>query len=73
MHLQAHFRLIIPAAVLLPMLAVTASAQRGSAGADWRYISGDAGGTKYSPLAQIEWRWCAADSLRRNGLRAAPE
>ena len=29
-------------------------AQKGSAGADWRYISGDAGGTKYSPLAQID-------------------
>jgi quinoprotein glucose dehydrogenase len=67
MHLQAHFRSIIPAAVLLPMLAVTASAQRGSAGADWLYTSGDAGGTKYSPLDQIDasnvsklkiaWRW----------------
>lgn len=42
-------------------------AQKGSTGADWRYISGDAGGTKYSPLDQINasnvsqlkiaWRW----------------
>ena len=60
-------RTILPAAIVLLMLTSPASAQRGSSGADWRYISGDAGGTKYSPLAQIDasnvqklkiaWRW----------------
>ena len=40
-------------AVLL-MLTAPAWAQQGSSGADWRYISGDAGGTKYSPLVQID-------------------
>src|SRR5580698_1813926 len=49
------------------LLAVSGEAQKGSAGADWRYHSGDAGGTKYSPLDQIDasnvsklkiaWRW----------------
>ncbi len=62
-----YFRLLIPIAVFLPMLAFTAWAQRGSAGADWLYHSGDSGGTKYSPLDQINasnvsklkiaWRW----------------
>src|SRR4029078_9026410 len=60
-------RVILPAAAVLLMLTAPASAQRGSSGADWRYISGEAGGTKYSPLAQIDasnvsklriaWRW----------------
>src|SRR5689334_3266 len=58
---------ILAAAILLPIVAAFAWAQKGSSGADWRYISGDAGGTKYSPLDQINaanvsklkiaWRW----------------
>ena len=55
------------APLFLQMAAMTALAQTGSAGANWLYTSGDAGGTKYSPLAQINasnvnqlkiaWRW----------------
>src|SRR4051812_42870086 len=44
--------MILTTAVLLATTC-PALAQRGSAGADWRYISGDPGGTKYSPLDQI--------------------
>src|SRR5678815_541286 len=43
------------------------SAQRGTTGGEWRHYGGDAGGTKYSPLDQINasnvnklqiaWRW----------------
>jgi len=47
-------RTILPASAVLLMLIAAAGAQQGSSGADWRYISGDAGGTKYSPLAQID-------------------
>jgi glucose dehydrogenase len=57
--------LLIPA--LLFVLTNATWAQKGSNGADWPYISGDAGGTKYSPLDQINaanvsklkiaWRW----------------
>ena len=67
MPLNRRYRLIISIAAWLPILAATAWAQHGSTGADWRYISGDAGGTKYSPLDQINasnvnklkiaWRW----------------
>jgi quinoprotein glucose dehydrogenase len=45
----------------------TVEAQRGAAGGEWREYGGDAGGTKYSPLDQINatnvkqlqivWRW----------------
>jgi len=45
----------------------TGTAQRGSAAGEWRHYGGDAGGTKYSPLDQINasnvsklqiaWRW----------------
>lgn len=58
---------ILAFGVFLPILTLPAWAQKGSGGADWRYISGDAGGTKYSPLDQIDasnvgklkiaWRW----------------
>ena len=46
---------------------VTAPAQQGAGEGEWRYYGGDAGGTKYSPLDQINrdnvadleiaWRW----------------
>ncbi|MEO5926274.1 MAG: PQQ-binding-like beta-propeller repeat protein [Bryobacteraceae bacterium] len=55
------------AAVLLPTASLTAWSQARPVGADWPYISGDAAGTKYSPLSQIDasnvsklkiaWRW----------------
>src|SRR5256885_134045 len=45
----------------------TADAQHGATGGEWRAYGGDAGGTKYSPLDQIDaanvkqlqivWRW----------------
>jgi glucose dehydrogenase len=58
--------------VLLVLLAATrpAAAQHG-AGEEWRFWGGDAGSTRYSPLAQIDasnfarlevaWRWSAAN------------
>ena len=65
--MSKHFFSIIPAAVLLPLVALTTWAQTGSTGADWLSIGGDPGGTKYSPLNQIDasnvgklkvaWRW----------------
>ena len=65
--MSKHFFSIIPAAVFLPMVALTTWAQTGSTGADWLAIGGDPGGTKYSPLSQIDasnvaklkvaWRW----------------
>jgi quinoprotein glucose dehydrogenase len=67
MTLSEFSRTILAANVVVLMLTVPAGAQQGSSGADWRYISGDAGGTKYSPLSQIDasnvsklkiaWRW----------------
>jgi quinoprotein glucose dehydrogenase len=54
---------VLPAVVLGPGLA----AQSGAANGEWRYYGGDAGGTRYSPLDQINkenvknlriaWRW----------------
>ena len=62
-------------------------AQYGAAGGEWRSYGGDQGGTKYSPLAQIDatnfealeiaWRWESADnaldldSLREREPRAS--
>ncbi len=61
------FSSIIAATVFLPVVALTTRAQTGSAGADWLSIGGDPGGTKYSPLDQVDasnvgklkvaWRW----------------
>jgi quinoprotein glucose dehydrogenase len=58
---------VLAAVSMLTLATVVVWAQQGSSGADWRYISGDAGGTKYSPLDQIDasnvgklkiaWRW----------------
>src|SRR5205085_11906494 len=48
-------------------LSLTGAAQHGTTGGEWRHYGGDAGGTKYSPLDQINasnvsklqiaWRW----------------
>ena len=56
---------------LLTAASVPASAQYGAAGGEWRAYGGDQGGTKYSPLDQIDatnfedlrivWRWQSAD------------
>src|SRR6186997_3541168 len=54
-------------AIAVLAFAHTGTAQRGSAVGEWRHYGGDAGGTKYSPLDQINasnvnklqiaWRW----------------
>jgi quinoprotein glucose dehydrogenase len=60
-----------PAYLCLMLLFIEAgSAQKGTTNADWRHYGGDAGGTKYSPLDQINasnvkdlqivWRWRTA-------------
>ena len=53
--------------LLLVLAALPGAQQRGTSEGEWRYQSGDAGGTRYSPLAQIdannfeelevEWTW----------------
>jgi quinoprotein glucose dehydrogenase len=61
-------RRFLPVIVSVVLLALqTADAQRGAVNSEWRYYGGDAGGTKYSPLDQINasnvkqlqivWRW----------------
>lgn len=62
------FALAITGAVLF--LAPISTAQKGAANREWRHYGGDAGGTKYSPLDQINasnvkdlqivWRWKTA-------------
>ena len=52
--------------------ALSASAQQGASGGEWRHYGGDLGSTKYSPLDQINrdnvgdlqvaWRWRTAAS-----------
>src|SRR5215813_15396196 len=51
-----HRRILLAVACLLLLLTGAASitAQHGAAStAEWRFYTGDMGGTKYSPLAQI--------------------
>ncbi len=58
-------------AIAAVMISLAASAQQGAAGGEWRYYGGDAGQTKYSPLAQITkdnvkslevaWTWDSPD------------
>jgi len=55
----------------LLLYTTVAQAQRGSAGDEWRYIGGDMGHSKYSPLSQITkenvsrlevvWAWTSID------------
>src|SRR5438128_12569629 len=62
------FLLAFAAAIVV--LAQTGTAQRGAANGEWRHYGGDAAGTKYSPLDQINvsnvnklqiaWRWKTA-------------
>src|SRR4249919_2071545 len=60
-------KLAITFVIAILAFALTGRAQRGSAAGEWRHYGGDAGGTKYSPLDQINaanvsklqiaWRW----------------
>ncbi|MEE2792091.1 MAG: pyrroloquinoline quinone-dependent dehydrogenase [Acidobacteriota bacterium] len=73
----------IVGSVMLAVMSMSAgvtSAQYGAADGEWRSYGGDQGGTKYSPLAEIDasnfqdleiaWRWQSADgSLDLNSLR----
>ena len=63
----------LPAAILLAALtAAPAIAQHGAVGGEWREYGGDAGGTKYAPLGQmnrgnvddleVRWRWASPDN-----------
>src|SRR5262245_22150667 len=65
------FGRLAPAFLCLTLLFIqTGSAQKGATIAEWRHYGGDAGGTKYSPLDQINasnvkdlqivWRWRTA-------------
>jgi quinoprotein glucose dehydrogenase len=66
--LKVTLRNLLLAGLCLSFLGMPAAqAQRGATGAEWRFYGGDAGGTKYSPLDQIDaanvkqlqivWRW----------------
>ncbi len=64
--------LVCVAACVLATLPAPASAQYGAADGEWRAYGGDQGGTKYSPLdeidatnfdaLQIAWRWQSPDA-----------
>src|SRR5437762_7440513 len=73
---MAQVRLKRTLSVLLSMmLGAPAGAQQGAKTSEWRYIGGDAGNTKYSPLDQINeknvkdlavaWRWKSQNFGRR--------
>ncbi len=59
-------------AAVAVICVATASAQKGAAGGEWPYYSGDLGSTKYSPLDQINkdnvedlvpvWKWDSPDN-----------
>src|SRR5215472_8018600 len=59
--------LFVLAVFLLQYSGQSVNAQHGAANGEWRFYGGDAGGTKYSPLDQINatnvkqlqvvWRW----------------
>src|SRR5687767_6569850 len=66
-----NFRIVGPFLIVLTIaLAQLISAQRGAVNSEWRHYGGDQGGTKYSPLDQINasnvnrleivWRWKTA-------------
>ena len=58
--------------VVVPLASQDAYAQYGATGGEWRHYGGDNGGTKYSPLDQINennfehlriaWRWESVDA-----------
>ena len=77
--LSAIFGIMI--AMLVVLWPGLVSAQYGAANGEWSSYAGDLGGTKYSPLDQIDasnfsdleiaWRWASADaSLDLDALRA---
>src|SRR5438034_9928026 len=57
-------------AFAIVLFALVGTAQKGAVNKEWRHYGGDAGGTKYSPLDQINasnvkdlqivWRWRTA-------------
>ena len=61
------------------IVAQPGRAQRGAGGGEWRHYGGDAGGTKYSPLDQINasnvnklqiaWRWKTSSLGQAAGLQ----
>ena len=63
-------KVLLAVVCLMPLFIQAGSAQQGAATAEWRHYGGDAGGTKYSPLDQINaenvkdlqivWRWRTA-------------
>jgi len=63
-------RVVLALACAALALAQAGTAQKGAANREWRHYGGDAGGTKYSPLDQIDasnvkdlqiaWRWKTA-------------
>ena len=75
-------RLSLWAASLVSMLALPAVVlgQTGASGGEWRYYGGDAGGTRYAPLDQIDrdnvadleikWRWSAANFGASPGINS---
>src|SRR6266850_2160554 len=69
---QTSLRGVVFACLCVCTLAMhTADAQHGAVAGEWRHYGGDAGGTKYSPLDQINasnvkdlqivWRWKTAN------------
>ncbi len=64
---DAATRLLLVALAAFLSLTPAVSAQQGAANGEWRHYGGDAGSTRYSPLAQIDrdnvaelevvWRW----------------
>ena len=75
-------RLSLWAASLVSMLALPASVvgQTGATDGEWHYYGGDAGGTRYAPLDQIDrdnvadleikWRWSAANFGASPGINS---
>ena len=74
----------IAVAAAVALSAQPAAAQYGAANGEWRSYGGDNGGTKYSPLEQIDagnfddlrvaWRWQTADaSIDVEALRESEE
>ncbi|MGE0405749.1 MAG: pyrroloquinoline quinone-dependent dehydrogenase [Candidatus Korobacteraceae bacterium] len=60
-------QVLAPLLLVATTMSVPAAAQKGAQDGQWRYYAGDAGSTRYSPLAQIDrnnvknlevaWRW----------------
>ena len=82
--MHARYAGFIAVAAAVALSAQPAAAQYGAANGEWRSYGGDNGGTKYSPLDQIDagnfddlrvaWRWQTADaSIDVEALRESEE